>query len=123
MALAVSMIGTSEALALGSKLGMDVKKLSDVLNVSTARCWSSDTYNPAPGVIEGVPSSHNYSGGFGSALMKKDLGLALAAADSITPIPDLKMGSLALETYSNLCVDGYDHKDFSVIYDVIMKKK
>jgi len=33
--------------------------------------------NPVPGVQAGVPSSRGYQGGFGSALMTKDLGLAL----------------------------------------------
>jgi hypothetical protein len=31
--------------------------------------FNSDTYNPVPGVMEGVPSSRNYSGGFTSKLM------------------------------------------------------
>lgn len=39
-----------------------------------------DTYNPAPGVMEGVPSSRGYKGGFASRLMVKDLGLAMQAA-------------------------------------------
>ena len=37
LALAISMVGTSEALALGAKMGMDVKLLAEVMNVSTAR--------------------------------------------------------------------------------------
>ena len=32
----------------------------------------SDTYNPVPGVIDGVPSSRNYDGGFASTLMVCD---------------------------------------------------
>mgnify|MGYP007044706029 CR=1 FL=1 len=31
-------------------------------------------YNPFPGVIDGVPASRDYEGGFASALMLKDLG-------------------------------------------------
>ena len=45
--------------------------LAKILNMSTGRCWSSDTYNPHPGVFEGVPSSNDYQGGFGSQLMAK----------------------------------------------------
>jgi 3-hydroxyisobutyrate dehydrogenase len=40
----------------------------------TGRCWSSDTYNPWPGVIETAPASRGYTGGFGAELMLKDLG-------------------------------------------------
>jgi 3-hydroxyisobutyrate dehydrogenase len=31
--------------------------------------FNSDTYNPVPGVMAGVPSSRNYDGGFSSKLM------------------------------------------------------
>jgi hypothetical protein len=30
---------------------MDPKLLYEVMRVSTARCWSVDTYNPVPGII------------------------------------------------------------------------
>ena len=56
---------------LQCRLGLDPKMLAKILNMSSGRCWSSDTYNPCPGVIEGVPSSNNYKGGFGTALMTK----------------------------------------------------
>lgn len=42
--------------------------------MSSGRCWSSDTYNPVPGVMEGVPSANNYQGGFGTTLMAKVSG-------------------------------------------------
>lgn len=42
------------------RLGLDAKLLAGILNSSSGRCWSSDTYNPVPGVLEGVPSSNNY---------------------------------------------------------------
>jgi len=51
MALAIEMIGISEALALGKTLGMDEKILTNIMKVSSSRCWSIDTYNPVPGVM------------------------------------------------------------------------
>lgn len=45
------MIGVSEALALGRRLGIDDKVLSNIMGVSSSRCWSIDTYNPVPGVM------------------------------------------------------------------------
>ena len=51
MTLAIHMIGISESLALGKALGMDQKILSNIMSVSTGRCWSVDTYNPVPGVL------------------------------------------------------------------------
>lgn len=56
---------------LSSRLGLDPKLLAQILNMSSGRCWSSDTYNPVPGVMEGVPSANNYQGGFGTTLMAK----------------------------------------------------
>ena len=74
--LAISRIGTAEAMNLGISLGLDPKLLAKILNTSSGRCWSSDTYNPVPGVMDGVPSANYYQGGFGATLMAKDLGLA-----------------------------------------------
>ncbi|MBA0613071.1 hypothetical protein Godav_013581 [Gossypium davidsonii] len=141
LAMAISMLGLSEALALGQSLGITASTLTKIFNSSSARCWSrfnafnlgsqiihflvfsmfsmhscfllgkksgggervreslihiymfsraceaglvlsrvcstilkyaqcdSDSYNPVPGVMQGVPSSRNYSGGFASKLM------------------------------------------------------
>lgn len=74
------MIGVSEALALGRRLGIDDKVLSNIMGVSSSRCWSIDTYNPVPGVMENVPSSRNYEKGFACELMLKDLGIASECA-------------------------------------------
>ncbi|THG04323.1 hypothetical protein TEA_014873 [Camellia sinensis var. sinensis] len=69
LAMAVSMLGVSEAFSLGQSLGISAGTLTKIFNSSSGRCWSSDSYNPVPGVMEGVPSSRNYNGGFASKLM------------------------------------------------------
>ncbi len=51
------MIGVSEAMNLGISLGIDAKALAGIFNTSSARCWSSEVYNPVPGVLPNVPSS------------------------------------------------------------------
>lgn len=119
LALAISMIGTSEALVLGKKLGMDPAKLSQVMNTSTSRCWSSDSYNPCPGVMPNVPSSRGYTGGFLSMLMSKDLGLAMDAANNGKV--SLPLGSNAHQLYSILCSHGYAEKDFSAVFEFLDK--
>ncbi|XP_057867792.1 probable 3-hydroxyisobutyrate dehydrogenase, mitochondrial isoform X1 [Cryptomeria japonica] len=83
LAMAISMAGISEALALGQHLGISASILTKIFNSSSARCWSSDSYNPVPGVMAEVPSSKNYDGGFSCNLMAKDLGLALVAAKEV----------------------------------------
>ncbi len=98
MLLAVHMIGTAEALQLGVNNGLDPKTLSEIMLKSSGCNWSLEKYNPYPGVMEGVPASRNYSGGFMVKLMQKDLGLAMEAAlasKSATP-----MGALASNLYN-----------------------
>ncbi|KAG2318495.1 hypothetical protein Bca52824_011708 [Brassica carinata] len=114
LAMAVSMLGTSEALALGQSLGISATTLTQVLNTSSGRCWSSDKYNPVPGVMEGVPSSRDYNGGFASKLMAKDLNLAAASAEEAGHKSALI--STAQEIYKKMCEDGHETKDFSCVF-------
>lgn len=117
MLLGISMIGTAETMNLGVKLGLDPKLLAKILNMSSGRCWSSEVYNPCPGVVEGIPASNDYKGGFGSVLMAKDLGLAQnAALSTFSPTP---MGSLALQIYRLMCNAGYSTKDFASVYQFL----
>ncbi|XP_038595741.1 3-hydroxyisobutyrate dehydrogenase, mitochondrial isoform X1 [Tachyglossus aculeatus] len=121
MLLAIGMIGTAEAMNLGIRLGLDPKLLAKILNMSSGRCWSSDTYNPVPGVMEGVPSGNNYQGGFGSTLMAKDLGLAQdSATNTKSPVP---LGSLAHQIYRLMCAKGYSQKDFSAVFQFLREEE
>jgi 3-hydroxyisobutyrate dehydrogenase len=115
LVLGVSMAAVSEAMNLGVRAGADPAVLAAIINTSSGRCWSSDTYNPVPGVMPGVPASRGYTGGFGAALMAKDLGLAADAARAAgAPLPT---ASAALATYALMCAqDGWATKDFSSIY-------
>lgn len=81
MILGIQMIAVSEGLALGEKLGIDPKILVDVLSVSTGSCWALTVPTPRPDINPNAPSSKNYEGGFGTALMKKDMALALEIAE------------------------------------------
>ncbi|ONM18769.1 ketose-bisphosphate aldolase class-II family protein [Zea mays] len=42
MAMAISMLGVSEAFALGQNLGIKATTVTDIFNCSSARCWSRD---------------------------------------------------------------------------------
>lgn len=114
LALAIEMIGVSEALNLGVKLGMDPKLMTDIFNSSTSRCWSCDSYNPVPGVMDNVPSSRNYEGGFGVDLMTKDLSLAINAAHKVKA--SLPLGSSSLQLYNLISSHGHGKKDFGFAY-------
>ena len=119
MLLGISMIGVAEAMALGVALGMDAKTLAGVINTSSGRCWSSDTYNPFPGVLDNVPASRGYSGGFGSDLMLKDLGLATEAAKQVRQ--PVILGALAQQLYQSFSALGHGGLDFSAIINQYRK--
>lgn len=113
MLLAVHMIGTAEALQMGVAAGLDAKALTEIMTASSGRNWSLDTYNPYPGVMDGVPASNDYQGGFLVKLMNKDLGLAADAAARLGA--DTPMGDLARKLYAEHGEDGYAERDFSSI--------
>jgi 3-hydroxyisobutyrate dehydrogenase len=117
MLLAISMIGVSEAMNLGVALGIDPKVLAGIINTSSGRCWSSDTYNPYPGVMDNVPSARNYTGGFGVDLMLKDLGLASDAAKLAKQ--SIPLGGAARELYQMFSSQGAGGKDFSAIIQLL----
>jgi len=119
MMLAVEMIATAEGMTLAAKLGMDPKVFAAIVNTSSGRCWSSDTYNPYPGVLEGVPASRAYAGGFSSDLMLKDLTLVTDAAKNAKQ--PVMLGALAQQIYQKHSVDGNGAKDFSSVILQYMK--
>ena len=112
MLLGILMAGTAEAINLGVKNGLDPKVLSDIMLQSSGRNWTLEVYNPYPKVLENVPSSNGYKGGFMSKLMQKDLNLAMQTAkDTEVETP---MGAKATELYETHALENGD-RDFSSI--------
>ena len=119
MLLAVHMIGTAEALNMGASQGLDPVVLSEIMKASSGNNWSLQVYNPYPDVMENVPSSNAYQGGFMVNLMSKDLGLSQELASqskSSTP-----MGSLATQLYQIHQNSGHGELDFSSILKLMQK--
>ena len=117
MLLAIHMIGTSEALALAEKAGLDPQKFYEISSKSTGYCWSLNDYTPAPGIGAASPADNDYQGGFASALMLKDLRLAMAGAESSgATVP---LGKHATEIYENFVEAGNGSKDFGAIFTTL----
>ncbi len=116
MLLGIQMLGTSEALRLGIANGMDPKVLSDIMSKSSGRNWTLELYNPCPGVMENVPSSRGYAGGFGVDLMLKDLGLATENAQDLDA--SIPLGQLAQELYEAHSKAGNGQLDFSSVFNL-----
>lgn len=119
--LGVCMMGVSEGMNLGIKAGLDPRTLLDIVNVSTGRCWSSDTYCPVPNLMPNVPSSNDYKGGFNIRLMSKDLGLAQGVA--ISHDIGIPLAATSHQIYRTLITNGFGDKDFSVIYKFLSGSK
>lgn len=119
MLLAVLMTGTSEALKLAMDNGLDPKTMSEIMQQSSGNNWTLQHYNPVPNVMENVPSSNDYKGGFMVDLMNKDLHLAMNTAavnNSVVP-----MGALAKSLYQLHGINGNGQKDFSSIFESLLK--
>ncbi|HBK16132.1 MAG TPA: 3-hydroxyisobutyrate dehydrogenase [Erythrobacter sp.] len=112
MLLAISMIGTAEAMKMAEKLGLDPQKFYEISSQSSGYCWSLNAYTPLPGVGVESPADKDYQGGFATGLMLKDLKLAMEAAetaDASTPL-----GRHAKELYEQFAEDNAG-LDFSAI--------
>ncbi len=119
MLLAIHMIGTCEAFALGKALGLKAEVLNQIMRSSSGNNWSLEKYNPRPGLMESAPSSNNYEGGFSVQLMLKDLSLAESAMKRTEQMAEL--GHKAFEIYKKHFEEGWGHKDFSHIFKSIQK--
>ena len=119
MLLGIAMAGTAEALALGVANGLDPKVLSEIIAKSSGRTWAIELYNPWPGVMENVPSSKGYAGGFGVDLMLKDLGLAAEAAVSTQSV--IALGELARNMFAMHSAQGSGKLDFSSIVNLVKR--
>ncbi|WP_369930318.1 3-hydroxyisobutyrate dehydrogenase [Xanthomonas sp. NCPPB 2632] len=117
MALGVIMAVTGEAIALGAAHGLDPAVLSQMMAVSTGRSWATEVCNPWPGVLPGAPSSRGYTGGFGTDLMLKDLGLVTEAAVGVGA--SIPLGELARNLYALNSKAGRGGLDFSSVVKLV----
>ncbi|KAL1746970.1 NAD binding domain of 6-phosphogluconate dehydrogenase-domain-containing protein [Schizophyllum fasciatum] len=124
LVLGVQQIVTAEAMLLGQKLGLDPAVLAAVIGSSTGSCWSVNVNNPVPGALvdKAPPCERGYEGGFATALMLKDMGLATTvSAQTASPTP---LGEAAGQIYARVIAERPDlgGKDFSSVYAYLKDK-
>ncbi|MFZ5704289.1 MAG: 3-hydroxyisobutyrate dehydrogenase [Pseudomonadota bacterium] len=117
MILGSTMVATCEAFALAQKLGLDLQTFFDISSKASGQSWSMTSYCPVPGVGPQTPADNGYEGGFASALMLKDLKLAVEAAQSVGA--SVPMGSSAESLYQAFANLGGAGKDFSAIIKML----
>ncbi|RWV85780.1 hypothetical protein GW17_00052403 [Ensete ventricosum] len=86
LAMAISMLGVSEAFALGQSLGITASTLTKVFNSSSARCWSR--YSTHFIYLSWIP------------LCMEHYNLYLFGGNS----------------YKKMCDEGFGSKDFSCVF-------
>ena len=117
--LAISMAAVSESLAWGQRQGLNPALLSKIFNLSSAQCWSSQKYNPVPGIMDGVPSARGYKNGFPLHLMMKDLNLATGEENDISKdyLPMTRAVSNIYKAALQAAPDA--DLDFSSVYELV----
>ncbi|OBG56655.1 MULTISPECIES: 3-hydroxyisobutyrate dehydrogenase [unclassified Mycobacterium] len=116
MVLAVQQIAIGEAFVLAEKLGLSAQSLFDVITGATGNCWAVHTNCPVPGPVPTSPANNDFKPGFATALMNKDLGLAMDAVASTGSAAPL--GRHAAEIYAKFAADHAD-KDFSAVIEML----
>jgi 3-hydroxyisobutyrate dehydrogenase len=120
MILGITMIGVSEAFALGEQLGLAPDKLFAVASTSSGQCWSLTSYCPVPGPVPSSPANRDYQPGFAAKMMLKDLRLATEAAEGVKQ--DVELGELAKRVYERFVQEGGGELDFSAIIQDIRQR-
>ncbi|MEP9390945.1 3-hydroxyisobutyrate dehydrogenase [Gordonia sp. VNQ95] len=116
MLLAVQQIAVGEAFVLAEKLGLSDQALYDVVTGATGNCWAIETNCPVPGPQPGSPANNEFKPGFATALMNKDLGLAMdAIGDTGARAP---LGTHAAQLYKAFA-EQHAGLDFSAIIETL----
>ncbi|MEZ0349627.1 3-hydroxyisobutyrate dehydrogenase [Mycobacterium sp. pR1184] len=119
MVLAVQQIAIGEAFVLAEKLGLSAQSLFDVITGATGNCWAVHTNCPVPGPVPTSPANNDFKPGFATALMNKDLGLAMDAVSSTGSSAPL--GTHAAEIYAAFIASDASHGalDFSAVIEAL----
>ncbi|OBJ74285.1 3-hydroxyisobutyrate dehydrogenase [Mycobacterium sp. 1274756.6] len=116
MVLAVQQIAVAEAFVLADRLGLSAQSLFDVITGATGNCWAVHTNCPVPGPVPASPANHDFAAGFATALMNKDLGLAMDAVTSTGA--NAPLGSHAAEIYADFATE-HAAEDFSAVINLL----
>lgn len=116
MVLAVQQIAVGEAFVLAEKLGLSAQSLYDVITGATGNCWAVQVNCPVPGPVPASPANNDFKPGFATALMHKDLQLAMSAVESTGSAAPL--GSHAAAIYADFAAE-HAERDFSAVIETL----
>ncbi|MCC6626055.1 MAG: 3-hydroxyisobutyrate dehydrogenase [Chloroflexi bacterium] len=110
---AAQMVAVAEAFTMGAKAGADPQMMFEVITRSTGKCVALDTRTPVAGVVPNSPASNEWQPGFMTALMLKDIGLALDFGKAMS-VP-MFVTAVAEQVHRLAVNEGHSRKDFSAL--------
>jgi 3-hydroxyisobutyrate dehydrogenase len=109
-----ALVAVAEAFRIGEAFGVDPQILTDVIAKSSGATWVMGNMHPVPGIVETAASSRQYTPGFMTDLMAKDLGLAVnAAREKRVPVA---VAPAAQQLYRMASSHGLGREDCSSVY-------
>jgi 3-hydroxyisobutyrate dehydrogenase len=109
-----ALIAVAEAFRIGEAFGVDPQILTSVIAKSSGATWVMEHMHPVPGIVDSAASSRQYSPGFMTDLMAKDLALAVnAAREKRVPVV---VAPAAQQLYRLASSHGLGREDFSSVY-------
>src|SRR5438034_1135451 len=110
----VSAVAVAEAFRIAEGFGVDAGILTDVISKSSGNTWVMQFMHPVPGIVAKSASSNDYTPGFMTDLMAKDLGLAVNAARELrVPVVVAPAAQQVLRLASS---HGLGRRDFTSVY-------
>jgi 3-hydroxyisobutyrate dehydrogenase len=115
--LFIDLAGVSEGAVLADRLGLDQKVFWDIASVSSGNSWALRTWYPIKGIVPTAAANNDFAPTFTAELAKKDIGLAVAAAEA-TGTP-LEIGEHVQQLFQRVIDAGQAKKDCSIIVKLV----
>lgn len=117
MMLGITLQATCEGAVLAERLGLDASVFQQLATVSSGDSWALRTWYPIAGVTETAAVNRDFAGGFSTALLRKDLGLALQAGEETGT--DLSFAKAVADRLDTIVERGDAGKDCSILVQLI----
>ncbi len=117
MMLAICLQATCEGAVLAERLGLDSKTFQQLATVSSGDSWPLRTWYPIAGVVETGAVNRDFAGGFSTALLRKDVGLALQAGEGTGT--DLSFASAVADRLDRVIEKGWADRDCSILVKLL----
>ncbi|WP_111767828.1 3-hydroxyisobutyrate dehydrogenase [Nakamurella deserti] len=121
MILAICLQATCEGAVLAERLGLDSATFQQLAAASSADNWALRTWYPVAGVVETAASNRDFTPGFSTALLRKDVGLALQAGKETGT--DLSFAAAVAARLDVLIEKGWADRDCSILVDLVLRSR